>query len=160
MCGTCVWLLAPSPLAALLLSHLDQGRVFTAGSTSRPHCPPSPGRVRLCCVCCGLHSVQHPRRARRLAGCGDQIKGEKQAFTVKPVYTWMYLTVSPCFSRQWWASTCLPPFQSQVVVLVCCFGLRGRRDAGKITWLLKGWSGLCLLVEMSCFRACISPGSW
>lgn len=36
---TCVWLLAPSLLVAFLLSHPEQGRVFSAGSTSRPPSP-------------------------------------------------------------------------------------------------------------------------
>lgn len=133
----------------------EQGRVFSAGSAFRPFSPLSP-RQGLFAVCPLWAALCTASKGRQRNGCGDQIKGKSKA--LPPVSTLTYFTGSPCFFRQWWAGICLPPVQK----LGCCFCLRGWRDARKSPDSLRDdldFLFISRLMEISCFMACISPGS-
>lgn len=154
---TCVWLLAPSLSVAFLLSQPEQGRVFSAGSTFRPFSPLSP-RQGLFAVCALWAALCTASKGRQENGwCGDQIKGKKQGFTA----CFFYLSVFYWFTLLFQAVVS-GDLSFSIQKLGCCFCLRGRRDARKSPDSLRDdldFLFISRLMEISCFMACISPGS-
>ena len=81
--GTCVWLpVLSTAFFCLTQSEEEEFLIFNADSTLRPISPLS-GQSGFVCggytVGCALCSIQ--MGGRRMADCGDQIKGKKQGFT-------------------------------------------------------------------------------
>lgn len=91
---------------------------------------------------CWLHSAQHPRRGRRMAGCGDHIRGEKKAALSNLFLPECILVFHPAFSG---SSEQGPAFLHSKPRLLFLF--EGQKGCVPITWLLKGWSGLSVYLQ-------------
>lgn len=130
--GTRVWLQAL--LAAFLLSDPERGgRLFKAYSTLRLISPLSRQPGFVCggyAVGCAPCSIQ--RGSRRMAGCGDQIKGKKQGFTAffyRNIFYRFILLFQARVSRD---------LSSPIEKLGCRFYLRGRRGVRESPEPLRG----------------------
>lgn len=117
--------------------------------------PTEPQAGFVCCLWAALCTASKGRQEN--GWCGDQIKGKKQGFTA----CFFYLSVFYWFTLLFQAVVS-GDLSFSIQKLGCCFCLRGRRDARKSPDSLRDdldFLFISRLMEISCFMACISPGS-